>query len=352
MARTGRAAALAAALLSIPACASADPSLRDADADLVAKASRLVHEAKPGAAAAALRDTASAAEGDGEADRAEDQLAEGDAAGALETARRALERLPPREQAERLRDIRLRARRAYLRDAVVRGEASSAERAAEGGNLEVRVTLRNLAPVPLEVPPARGGMSPTLVLLRVTRTAFDVYGNARTESWEESHPLPEGRAATKGGIGTTVSVDTSRFRETVPHGFVRYEFGGSILPSGTRVGDLVLHDRIPVDPAATLAFPQRGWEDVAAEPGPHLDRGLRAGNPVRVLVAAACLPAAEREGAGLRMARALRDGAAPAMEGALRAALRYLGEDPGADRWAVEVWEARASTARFVEEER
>ncbi len=352
MTRTGRAAALAAALLSIPPLAAACASVRESDEDLVARASRVVREAKPGAAALPAAEPATAAEADGAADHAEDQLADGDAAGALETARRALERQPPREQADRLRDIRIRARRAFLRTAVARGEASAPERVAEGAVVEVRLSLRNLSPVPMDVPGPRAGVSPTTVVLRVTRTAWDIFGNTRTESWEEAHPLPEGRSSPGGRLESVVAVDTSRFRETVPHGFVRSEFGGSILPSGVRAGDLVLHDRIPVDPAATLAFPQKGWEDVAAEPGAHLERGLRARNPVRLLVAAACLPPGERDAAGVLLSGALRDGAPPAVESAARAALRFLGEDPEADRWGVEVWEARASTARFVEEDR
>jgi hypothetical protein len=341
MERTGRAAALA------PASAP-----RESDEDLVARAVPIVREAAPGAVPTAPVENATAAEGDGAADRAEDLLAAGDAAGALETARRALERLPPGPQADRLRDVRTRARKAFLRSAVARGEADAAERATEGGILEVRLSLLNLSPVPLELPEPGPGFSPTTVLLRITRTAFDIYGSARSESWEEAHPLPAGRAPPGGRIGTTVSLDTARFTETRPHGFVRYEFGGSILPSGVRAGDLLLHDRIPVDPSSTLAFPQRGWEDVAAEPEAHLDRGLRAGNPVRLLVAAACLPASGRPAAATRLARVLRDGAGPRVEGAVRAALRFLGGDPGADRWGVEVWEARSSPSRFVEEER
>jgi hypothetical protein len=349
MNRTGRAAALAAALLSIPA--SSCSSARLSDEDLVARASRVVHEAKPGTVAPAPVEPASAAEGDGAADQAEDQLAAGDAAGALETARRGLERQPPRAQADRLRDLRTRARKAFLGSAIARGEVAAPARATEGEVLPVTVALRNLSPVPLDVAAERG-TSPTTVLLRVTRTAFDIYGNARSESWEETHPIPDGTAAPGGRFETIVEVDTARFRETLPHGFVRYEFGGSILPSGARAGELVLRDRIPVDPAATLAFPQKGWEDVAADPGAHLERGLRAGNPVRLLVAAACLPREGRDAAGARLARVLRDGPSATMEGAVRAALRYLGEDPGADRWGVPVWEARASTDRFVEEER
>jgi hypothetical protein len=313
---------------------------------------RIVNEARPGVAPAPQREPASAAEGDAAASTAEEQLAAGDAAAALDTVRRALERYPPREQGDRLREIRSRAKKAFLRSAIARGVATAPERAAEGGTLEVRIALRNLSPVPLAVPEPREGVSPTLLLLRVTRTAWDIYGNLKAETWEETHPLPPGEAGPGGSLEAVISVDTSRFRETLPHGFLRYEFGGSILPSGVAVGETAVHDRIPVDPAFTLTFPQRGWEDVAAEPGPNLDRGIRAGNPVRVLVATACLPPAARPEAAVRLARILRDGAGPGVENAVRAALRFLGEDPGADLWTVAQWEARAAAPAFAEEER
>ena len=348
MAVNGRAAALAAALLSIPACASA-PEM--SEADLVSQGA-FVRELKPGAAGDLRRDPATAPEADAAADLAEARLSEGDPGGALETARQALLRLPPRGQADRLREIRARAKKALVRTAIARGEAAAPAMALEGGPVEVRVALRNLSPVPLAVRDPRPGISPTLVLLRVTRTAWDIFGNVRAETWEETHPLPAGEAGPGGAVEAAVVLDTGRFRDSRPHGFVRYDFGGAILPSGVTVGELRVHDRIPVDPAATLAFPQRGWEDVAADPAAHLERGLSAGNPVRVLVAAACLPPGERAGAGARLSRRLRDGPglAPATADSVRAALRFLGEDPGADRWTVAAWEARAA-AVVVEEE-
>jgi hypothetical protein len=343
-----RAAAVAAALFtSVAAAGCSSTALSEQD---LLNQPRIVNDARPGAPAAPVREPASPAEANAAVATAEDQLEAGDPAAALETVRRALERFPPREQGDRLREIRTLAKKAFLRSAIARGAASAPERAAEGGVLDVRVALRNLSPVPLSVPAPAAGTSPTLVRLRATRTAWDIYGNVRAETWEETHPLPPGEAGPGGALEAVLTVDTARFRDTLPHGFVRYEFGGSILPSGVAVGDTAVHDRIPVDPAVTLTFPQRGWEDVAAEPVLHLDRGLRAGNPVRLLVAAACLAPAERPAAAARLARILRDGAGPGVENAVRAALRYLGEDPGADLWTVAQWEARAAAGPAEEE--
>jgi hypothetical protein len=183
------------------------------------------------------------------------------------------------------------------------------------------------------------------VRLRVVRTAYDVQGNVRSEEWEQLAPLEPGTAPPGGSLTTEVVVETDRFRDLVPNGFLVYDFGGEILVSATRVGRVDLSDRLPVDPARTFTFPQRGWKEVAADPAAHLERGLAEGNPVRVLLAAACLPAAGREEAAARMARRLRDDGElkPASEAGLRAALRFLAGDREADRWTVERWESRAA---------
>ena len=51
-------------------------------------------------------------------------------------------------------------------------KALAPPRATEGEPLEVRLALRNLAPVPLVCPAPPPGVSPTTVLLRVTREAL------------------------------------------------------------------------------------------------------------------------------------------------------------------------------------
>jgi hypothetical protein len=345
---TGRAAARAAALLSyslLAACAS------DAASDLGGEAlpaERIVQERTPGAAARAMAEGATASEAEGALAKAEEELAAGDPGAALETVRRALLRMPPQEQGERLRALRLKAKREFLRTAIARGETTSPAMVAEGEPIAVRVAVRNLSPAPMVSGRSPSGTSPNMVLLRVSRTAWDVFGNVRTESWEETHPLPDGEAGPGGALAAEISVDTSRFRETRPHGFIEYEFGGVILPSALTVGETAVHERIPLEESATRAFPQKGWEEVAADPAAHLDRGIRNGNPVRVLVAAACLPPEERASTAARLARELRDGlpgGGAALESSVRAALRLLGGDREADRWPVETWDARVTAA-------
>ena len=317
----------------------------------------MVQEAKPGAAAAARLEALTPAEADAAADLADDLLARGDAAGSLETARAALARMPPQEEADRLREIRGRAKKALLRTSIARAEASAPAAAAEGEPIPIRVVLRNLSPVPLEAVAPSSGISPTTVLLRITREARDIFGNVRSESWEETHPLPPGAAPPGGTLEASIPLDTARFSTVRPNGFVVYGIEGAVLPSGLRVGESAIHERIPFDGIVTLAFPQRGWEEVAADPAGHLDRGLRDENPVRVLLSAGCLPAEARAGTGARLAALLRGGTLrPAVESSVRASLRWLGSDPGADAWTDAAWEARVAAekpaARFTEEPR
>jgi len=343
----GAAGRLAALLLSAAAAAGCSGSSRPLTEEELLGQGQVVNELKPGAAGEALRSAMTAEEGDAAAEQAERLLAAGDPGGALETVRAALARIPPREQAERLRGIRGRAKKAVLRSAIARAEALAPPRATEGEPLEVRVALRNLAPVPLVSPAPAPGVSPTTVLLRVTREARDIFGNVRSESWEEMHPVPAGMASPGSAIEVPVTLDTARFASSRPAGFVVYTFGGWVIPSGLRVGDSVVHERIPLEEAATTAFPQRGWEEVAADPSGHLERGMRDGNPVRVLVAAACLAPEERGEAGARLCRALRaEGLRPSIETSIRAALRWLGEDAEADGWTEAAWQARAAAER------
>lgn len=346
MTGNGRAALAGAALLSIPALAACSTMPTLTEQELLSQG-RFVNEARPGAAARAVADRASAAEGDAAADAAEELLAAGDPAGALAEVRAALLRLPPGEQADRLRAIRVRAKREFLRSAVAAAGVEAPERCTEGETIPVRVSLRNLSPAPLVVEDPLPGNSPMLAILRVTRSAFDVRGDVRIESWEQTAPLPPGRAPAGGAISVAIPVETARFRAIVPHGFVIYEFEGSILPSALRAGEVEIHDRFTLEGARTTAFPQRGWEEVAADPAGHLERGLRDGNPVRVLVAAACLPPGDRAAAGAALARRLREdaGLAPGVVAGGRAALRFLGGDREADLWTPDRWEAAAAAA-------
>ena len=352
MSETGRAATRVAALLllSVPAafagCAAAGGM---GESDLLAQG-RVVNELRPGPSPAA--DSAAATPGDaGEAaaaaDRAEALLAAGDSAGALEEVRAALLRNPPQAGAERLREVRLLAKRAFLRTSIARAAVGAPERETEGWPLRLRVSIHNLAPSPLVVDRPPAGASPATVRLRVVRTAYDVQGNVRSEEWEQLAPLETGTAPPGGSLSTEVVVETARFKDLLPHGFVTYDFGGEILVSATRVGQVDLSDRRPLEPARTFTFPQRGWREVAADPPAHLERGLAEGNPVRVLLAAACLPEAERAGAAAGLARRLRDGGplGPQAEAGVRSALRFLAGDREADGWSVERWEARAAAA-------
>ena len=142
-----------------------------------------------------------------------------------------------------------------------------------------------------------------------------------------------------------LSVETARFVDARPAGFVVYRVAGVLLPSGLKVGETVLTDRIPLAESATTAFPQKGWEEVAGDPEAHMERGIRDGNPVRVLVAAGCLPPGSRFPAGKRLARVMREGGLrPAVETSIRAALRFLGDDPEADAWGDADWDAREPT--------
>lgn len=358
MRQAGRAAtlvgALLASLVSLAGTGCARTSTALTEEQLLSQGT-MVQEAKPGAAAAARLEALTPAEADAAADLADDLLARGDPAGALETARAALARMPPQEEADRLREIRGRAKKALLRTAIARAEASAPAAASEGEPIPIRVVLRNLSPVPLEATAPSSGISPTTVLLRITREARDIFGNVRSESWEETHPLPTGAAPPGGVLEASIPLDTARFSSARPNGFVVYGVEGAVLPSGLRVGESAIHERIPFDGTVTLAFPQRGWEEVAADPTGHLDRGLRDENPVRVLLAAGCLPAEARAETGVRLAGLLRGGTLrPAVESSVRASLRWLGSDPGADAWTGAAWEARAAAgrpaARFTEE--
>ncbi|MCK6481647.1 MAG: hypothetical protein L6R43_16340, partial [Planctomycetes bacterium] len=347
----GRAAASAVALLFLSAaalpggCSSLPPSLDDS---ALLSQGRVVHEAPPGAprAPSSALPPATAPEAAAAADRAEALLAAGDAAGALEEVRPALLRQPPGPEGERLRDIRLRAKRAFLRSSVARASVLAPDRETEGWPLRVKVLLHNLSPAPLLVEAPPPGASPATVRLRVVRTARDVAGNVRTEEWEQLLPLAPGSAPPGGSLGAEAVVETERFRDLVPHGFVTYDFGGEVLLSAMRAGRVDLADRIPLEGGRTTTFPQRGWREVAGDPEGHLERGLRERNPVRVLVAAGLLPEGARAAAAAGLARRLRDdGGLGAAAGGVRAALRFLGDDPEADAWTVERWEERAAAA-------
>lgn len=228
--------------------------------------------------------------------------------------------------------------------------ATAPEAAAAADRAEALLAAGDAAGALEEVRPP--GASPATVRLRVVRTARDVAGNVRTEEWEQLLPLAPGSAPPGGSLGAEAVVETERFRDLVPHGFVTYDFGGEVLLSAMRAGRVDLADRIPLEGGRTTTFPQRGWREVAGDPEGHLERGLRERNPVRVLVAAGLLPEGARAAAAAGLARRLRDdGGLGAAAGGVRAALRFLGDDPEADAWTVERWEERAAAAAAPREE-
>jgi len=340
MGRDGRAAPLGAALLSLAAgCSSVRTLSQD---DLLAQG-QVVHEGRPGAARAERLPGSTAADAEAAADRAESLLDAGEEAEALVVIREALAARPPEGPAARLRALRIRARREFLQDAVARASIEvSPARMTEGTPLRVRVVLRNLSPVPLVVRRAPGGTSPTTARISIRRRAVDVYGNVRTDSWEESLPVPPGEAPPGGTLAAETVFLTERFRPLFPRGFVEYSFGGTLLPSALAAGEVAVHERIPLDEASAFAFPAK-WEEVAADPGRAIDRGLEARNPVRLLVAAACTDPAGRAAAGARLAALLggEPPLSPAMDAGVRAALRVLGGDDAADDWPASEWDRR-----------
>jgi hypothetical protein len=302
--------------------------------------SRVVNEAAPGAAADLVRqERGSQEEADAAADRAETLMAEGDFAGALETVRAALLRTPGGDAGGRLRDLRVQARRLFLKTAIVDAVVEvRPARITEGTTLQLRIRLRNLAPVPM-VLESKDGVSSSVVRLEVVRTAWDVFGNSRDDTWEETHPLPEGEAPSGGELTLSIPFATERFRGAFPRGFVEYSFGGSVLPSGMRVGDIEIFERIPLTLATADSFPAR-WEEVASDPEAALERGLDVGNPVRLMVAARCAEGESRTRVAVRLAERL---ASPPtlsaeMDAGVRAALRMMGGDPEADAWTPERW--------------
>jgi len=358
MAEQGRAATIVAALLFVSAaCLPAGCASRGdmTEQELLAQG-RVENDLPSGVARPAAAEDAQAtpAEAEAAADRAEALLEGGDPAAALEVLRAALLRNPPQAAADRLRDLRLRAKRAFLRSSIARADIRAPERETEGWPLRVRVFLHDLAPAPLVVSRPPEGASPATIRLRIVRTAYDVQGNTRSEEWEQLAPVTPGTAPPGGALETEVVVETDRFQGLVPNGFVTYDFGGELLVSATRVGQVDLSDRIPVAPARTYTFPQRGWKEVAGDPAAHLERGIAEGNRVRVLLAAACLPVGERAASAGSMARRLReDGALPAGAAAgIRAALRFLAGDREADGWSADRWETWAASAARGEGER
>ncbi len=344
--------AVAAALLLLAPAAGGCSSGRWGElsnAELLGQG-QFVQEVRPGAAREFQASTgrASASEAAAFADRAEDQVASGDPAGALATVRDALLRRPPEAEGERLRAIRAAAKKALLRECVVRAEVLPAfPRITEGDVLPLRLVLHNLSPVPLSVRAPRGGVSATLFRLSVTRTARDVYGNTRSDTWEERVPMGAAEVAPGGEMATRFAFATERFRTQFPRGFVEYSFGGAVLPSGMAAGEAEIHDRFPLQGARVLSFPLR-WEEVAADPARGVDEGIRRGNPVRVLVAAACTAPDRRASEGRRLAALLgKEPPLPAaLESGLRAALRVLGGDAAADEWSPDDWDRLAATLR------
>jgi hypothetical protein len=333
-------ATLCVALLA-PGCSSRELS----ESELLGQ-EKVVHGSEAVTPEKTPRTKGSAEDAEDALDRARAELGRGDPRAALDIIRLALAQSPPSEQAGKLREMRVVAKRAFLKEAVAIAEAvAEPTRITEGETIRVRVLLRNLSPVPIQIS-RRSGFSATTARVAITRTATDVFGNRRSDSWEELVPFESGRALPGGAVETTLSLDTEPFRKSFPRGFVEYTIDGFVLPSGVTAGEVEIHDRIRIAETRVPSFPE-GWREVAADPSEAVSRGLRVGNPVRILVAARCAGPDVRHRIALRLAR--RSVSTPPLVGAMStgvaAALRVLGGDDEAHTWPLERWQARAARA-------
>ncbi len=246
----------------------------------------------------------------------------GDLLTAFAVANHALRDEPPAELREALRKVRSDARAALVVSRIVRVRAvPDRDAVADGDVATLRVVFRNLSSDRLVIPRTASSSSEALLLLGLTRSDYDVYGNTRTSEQRLRHTLADDLSIPPGGEREIV-LKLSDALSTLRHqGFSLIEVSGTFRPVVLQVGESEFFDALPVAPASLHVF-QKGYEDVAAAPFEALRKAIAKRSPPHLLVAAELLPPSDRLAALELLDKAIEDD--PELAFALQAARTRL----------------------------
>ncbi len=274
-----RVAALAAALVLLPACSLLGGG--DALSTMPVSSTAPGTDERAAAAEAALAAASQA-------------WRDGDALAAMSIATRALHAGAPPEHETRLRRIRARARETLLSEQVVQLTVlPTLDAVADGSDVAGVVRFQNRSSAPVGVDRTAEDSSESLVILDVTRRDYDVYGNVRVTEFTVHVPLGRDLELAPGAraeVPFAIRADDTRLTHT---GFATLEIRGQLRAVAIRVGATEFFDALPLEPAVVRVF-QRGYEPLAEDPMGSLVKAVAKRSPPHILIAAELLAPGER----------------------------------------------------------
>jgi len=243
----------------------------------------------------------------------------GDSLAALATVNRALVEGVPAELEPAFRDLRAKARASVVATKVCRVRVVAEKDAvADGDAIRVKLEFANVAGTTLRVPRSREGTSDALVVLKLVREDYDVFGNVRSSDFTLPVPVAEDLVLEPGATRETPFTIPPEMAKLTHEGFSVVELSGKFRPVSIRVGDTELYDAIPIEPARVRVF-MKGYEPLAADPLASLKKSVEKRSPPHLLTCAELLAPADRAEAKtfLAAAKSKDEDLAPSIDAAL-----------------------------------
>jgi hypothetical protein len=204
---------------------------------------------------------------------------------------------------------------------------------AFGEPVRVRIRLTNRTDREVRVRARPPGKSPTLFLLDVVRTEYDVRAQIVSARRQVHYPLRKDVDLPPGGSAEITFTLPDAGNERPLEGFRTFTVAGELRASVVELGRLRRYDAIRIRPAALRAF-RPNWEHLADDPLRRVRQALEKGAPLHLLTATALTPSGQRREAVDALIGALRGGGPT--DFAAYAGLEYLtsaGLGLDADAW-------------------
>jgi hypothetical protein len=189
--------------------------------------------------------------------------------------------------------------------------------------------------------------SPTVFVLDVVRTEYDVRAHVVSSKRQVHYPLRKDVDLPPGGSAEITFTVPDAGNDRPLDGFRTFDVSGELRASVVELGRLRRFDAIRIRPAALRAF-RENWEHLADDPVRRVRQALEKGAPLHLLTAAALAPRGSRREAVDALIGSLRGGGA--MDFAAYAGLEYLtnaGLGLDADAWRA--WWPRVREHYFEE---
>ena len=239
--------------------------------------------------------------------QAESAWRQGDALATLAIVSRAIVDGVPSTMESAFRDLRARARAAVVAQKALRVRlVPEKDAVADGSPARVRLVFTNQSAATVRVPRAEQGTSASLIVVTLTRSDFDVFGNTRSSETTLPAPIQRDLVLDPGGKFESPLDLPAAVTRLTHQGFSLIEMKAVFRPVVLRIGESEFYESVPVEPARVRVFPA-GYEQLAEDPLGSLRKAVAKRSPPHILLAAELLAPSDRDAARAVLESAKKD---------------------------------------------